>query len=267
MGSNNINLLLPKGQFGSRAMAGKDHASGRYIFTMLNKITRFIFKEEDDHILEYLEDDGDFVEPKYYIPIIPMVFVNGCKGLGTGWMTEIPCFNPRDIIKNIKGKLEGRQFENMVPWYRGYNGRIEVRDKIAYAEGSYEVNHDMGSLEILEIPVAMSTSKFKEGLIKKWDDKNEQYQIDDIKEYHTSLNIHFRVEMEGKQLDDLEDTPHEKVVAHYGLRSKIHLNHLVLFDRVQKLQEYDDQVQIFEQFYAVRIDAYKLRKKYLLSKI
>ena len=58
VGSNNINLLLPNGQFGSRYMGGKEHASARYLYTNLNKITRFIFPEADDHILKYLDDEN-----------------------------------------------------------------------------------------------------------------------------------------------------------------------------------------------------------------
>ena len=89
VGSNNINLFVPKGQFGSRLLGGKDSASERYIFTNLNPITRFIFSEFDDHILDYINDDGDFVEPIYYVPIIPMILVNGTKGIGTGFSLSL----------------------------------------------------------------------------------------------------------------------------------------------------------------------------------
>jgi DNA topoisomerase II len=89
VGSNNINLLMPIGQFGTRSQGGKDHASARYIFTNLNKITRTLFPEDDDHVLQYLEDDGQLVEPVQYYPIIPMVLVNGASGIGTGWSTEV----------------------------------------------------------------------------------------------------------------------------------------------------------------------------------
>ena len=77
IGSNNINLLMPIGQFGSRHMGGKEAASARYIHTKMSKLTRFIFLEEDDHVVNYLEDDGQMVEPEFYLPIIPMVLVNG----------------------------------------------------------------------------------------------------------------------------------------------------------------------------------------------
>ena len=81
VGSNNINLFSPNGQFGTRLMGGKDAASERYIFTKLNSITRIIYPEIDDNILNYLEDDGDKVEPIFYMPIIPMILVNGTKGI------------------------------------------------------------------------------------------------------------------------------------------------------------------------------------------
>ena len=101
VGSNNINLLVPSGQFGTRLKGGEDSASERYIFTLLNKITRTIFPQVDDHILTYLTDDGTPVEPIYYMPIIPMVLVNGSKGIGTGFSTDIMCYNPVDIISYL----------------------------------------------------------------------------------------------------------------------------------------------------------------------
>jgi DNA topoisomerase-2 len=95
VGSNNINLLMPNGQFGSRNQGGKDHASARYIFTNLSRVTRTIFVEADDHTLNYIEDDGQMVEPEFYMPVIPMVLVNGCEGIGSGWSTFIPNYDPR----------------------------------------------------------------------------------------------------------------------------------------------------------------------------
>ena len=105
VGSNNLNLLLPIGQFGTRYNAGKDSASARYIYTSLNKLTRLIFSENDDHTLKYLEDDGFPIEPTFYAPIIPMVLVNGMEGIGTGWSTTVPPFNVREIMQQIRNKI------------------------------------------------------------------------------------------------------------------------------------------------------------------
>lgn len=105
VGSNNINLLVPAGQFGSRLLGGKDSASPRYIYTYLSKITRLIFIEDDDLLCHYLVDEGQSIEPEFYLPIIPMVLVNGAEGIGTGYSTKIPNYNPVDITNYIKAKL------------------------------------------------------------------------------------------------------------------------------------------------------------------
>ena len=97
VGSNNLNLLLPVGQFGTRNMGGKDHASARYIFTSLNKLTRILFHPDDDRLLRYKIEDGHKVEPTYYVPILPTVLINGSDGIGTGWSSTTPRFSPREL--------------------------------------------------------------------------------------------------------------------------------------------------------------------------
>ena len=84
IGSNNMNLLMPNGQYGTRDCGGKDHASARYIFTELSPITRNIFHISDDPLLAYQKDDGIQVEPEWFMPVIPLVLVNGAEGIGTG---------------------------------------------------------------------------------------------------------------------------------------------------------------------------------------
>jgi DNA topoisomerase-2 len=124
-GSNNVNLLVPAGQFGTRLLGGKDAASPRYIFTCLDKITRLVFKEDDDELLEYLDDDGMDIEPKFYMPVIPLLLVNGSDGIGTGWSSFVPNFNPRDIIANCQRLIRGEEQEMMTPHYRGFRGEIK----------------------------------------------------------------------------------------------------------------------------------------------
>ena len=89
VGSNNINLLQPIGQFGTRLAGGKDHASPRYIFTQMSPLTKLIFNPNDGPLLKYLQDDNQKIEPEWYIPIIPMVLVNGADGIGTGTFSQI----------------------------------------------------------------------------------------------------------------------------------------------------------------------------------
>lgn len=106
VGTNNVAILRPEGQFGSRQNKPSEHAAPRYIFTCLDAITRKIYRSEDDAVLEYVEDDGKFVEPRYFVPVIPMALVNGQIGIGTGWSTYSPNFSPMDVVKRCT-KLAG----------------------------------------------------------------------------------------------------------------------------------------------------------------
>ena len=96
IGSNNINFLEPKGQFGTRLLGGKDASQTRYIFTHLTKEAREIFHPLDDEVLTYLNDDGKLIEPEYYVPVLPSVLINGTEGIGTGFSSFVPPFNPED---------------------------------------------------------------------------------------------------------------------------------------------------------------------------
>lgn len=165
IGSNNINLLEPNGAFGSRILGGKDHASERYIFTRLEKITRTIFPKLDDPVLQYLEEDGKSIEPIYYVPILPMILINGSSGIGTGYSTDIPCFNPKDIITYIRNKLNGikndPEFE-FIPYYEEFKGIIKkIKDNQFSIKGCYEKIND-NTIVVTELPVGLWTQDFKE---------------------------------------------------------------------------------------------------------
>eukprot|EP01116_Phalansterium_solitarium_P015953 TRINITY_DN3599_c0_g1_i1.p1 TRINITY_DN3599_c0_g1~~TRINITY_DN3599_c0_g1_i1.p1 ORF type:complete len:1533 (-),score=573.08 TRINITY_DN3599_c0_g1_i1:16-4614(-) len=154
VGSNNLNFLYPGGQFGSRLQGGKDAASPRYIFTKLAKLTRLVFHPDDDKVLNYLDDDGMSIEPEWYVPIIPTMLLNGGEGIGTGWSTFVPNYNPKEIVKNLKHLMRGEEIEPMHPWYRGFTGEI-VPD---LANGKYTVKGKWrklseNTIEITELPI------------------------------------------------------------------------------------------------------------------
>jgi DNA topoisomerase II len=183
VGSNNIALLMPNGQFGTRLLGGKDKASERYIFTQLNPIARKIFPEFDLPVLNYLDDDGTLVEPDFYTPIIPMILVNGSTGVGTGFSSTFMSYNPRQIISYLKDVLENNKMElehniekdiKIDPYYEGFTGTIipldDVQDKYLF-KGSYEVvKKDV--LRITELPIGTWTEPYKEFLEKLIDSGN-----------------------------------------------------------------------------------------------
>ena len=162
VGTNNINLLMPEGQFGSRLEGGKDSAAPRYIFTYLSKITGALFNKEDFPLLKQNSDDGELIEPVFYMPTLPIILINGTIGIGTGWSSSIPQFNPVDIINNIRLLMDGKNIEPMTPWYRGFVGSIrKVLPNKWISKGRYKVI-DNSTIEIYELPIGYWTSDFKE---------------------------------------------------------------------------------------------------------
>ena len=162
VGSNNINLLDPRGQFGTRLQGGEDSASERYIHTNLNPITRFIYPEADDKILDYLDDDGISVEPVFYAPIIPMILVNGSKGIGTGFSTDIMSYDPSEIIRYIKNSLENKETPTLMPYYEGFKGTVtQINDTKYLLKGKYDIiGQDL--VRITELPIGTWTDDYKQ---------------------------------------------------------------------------------------------------------
>ena len=174
VGSNNINLLIPSGQFGTRLMGGKDAASARYIFTRLSPLARAIYHPDDDALLEHLDDDGVSIEPKHYLPVLPMVLINGAEGIGTGWSTSIPNHSPKDVIAALRARIAGEDMPPLHPWYRGFTGTIEAKGEgaggggpAAYtATGTAVVDGARSAITITELPVGKWTQDYKHMLVE-----------------------------------------------------------------------------------------------------
>ena len=189
VGSNNINLLMPIGQFGTRNQGGKEAASARYIFTNLSPVTRVLFNEMDDNVLNYLEEEGQTIEPNYYLPIAPLCLMNGADGIGTGWSTFIPQFNPNDIVDNLKLMMDGYEPNRMVPWYKGFQGTIEQsqdKEKSYKCTGKYEILSET-ELQITELPIGQWTREYKNFL----EELAQKDEIEDIREYHQENRVDF----------------------------------------------------------------------------
>jgi len=280
VGSNNINLLTPSGQFGTRRMGGKDSASPRYIFTKLEKITRAIFHPDDDALLTYLNDDGQSIEPEFYVPVIPMLLVNGSDGIGTGWSTTIPNFDPREIIANLRRKIKGEEMEEMHPRYFGFNGKIEANPK---SVGSYNVagiieRVDDETLLISELPVKNWTQDYKVFLekmmtgidTKKSDSKkavkkdSSEPEISDFRENHTDTTVSFTVTTSKASIDKWEKEKGGLLVK-FKLTGKMATSNMNSFDEHNRIIKFDSAKKIIDYFYDVRLGYYIKRKDYMLS--
>ncbi|OMO96852.1 DNA topoisomerase II, eukaryotic-type [Corchorus olitorius] len=266
VGSNNINLLRPNGQFGSRNLGGKDAASPRYIFTNLSPITRYLFPKGDDGLLDYLNEDGQSIEPTWYVPIIPTVLVNGSEGIGTGWSSYIPNYNPRDIIANIRHLLNGEPMEPMHPWYRKFKGTIEKTTSkeagVTYTVSGIIEEVDETTLSITELPIRRWTQDYKE-FLEAILMGNDAF-ITDYKQYSTDLSVKFEVTLTK---ENMMMAKQEGLLKKFKLTTTISTSNMHLFDSRGTIKKYDTPEQILEEFFHLRLEFYEKRKKFLLENL
>lgn len=269
VGANNINLLLPIGQFGTRLHGGKDSASPRYIFTALHPLTRLLFNPKDDPLFNYINDDGLKVEPEWYCPIIPNVLVNGAEGIGTGWSTKVPNYNPRDLISNIKLMLKGEETKPMKPFYKNFRGKIEQIDDFRVITSGEVAIIDDNTIEITELPIGTWTQAYKENVLETClhgtgdpkDNKPAQNPtIMDYREYHTDTTVRFVVKFTPEQFAVAQSTGFHKM---FKLQKTLSLNSMVMFDPNGCLRRYESPREILKEFFVIRSELYKKRKEYM----
>jgi DNA topoisomerase-2 len=286
VGTNNINLLNPNGQFGSRCQGGQDASSARYIFTLLSKLTRLIFKEEDNAILNYQDDDGQQIEPEYYVPIIPMILVNGGIGIGTGYSTNIPQFDPSELINICKIicnviKMSGAvvksvedletinetinilEINEITPYYLGFKGNIIKAEKNSYiSKGVYRWIND-STVEITELPIGTWTEDYKEMLENMI--TNGLNNLKYIENHYTSKNVKFILHFNTSVKDNMADN--FDVLFKLQSSKNLSINNIHLFNKDGAIQKYDTAVEIIKEWAETRILKYFERKNYQIKNL
>ena len=275
VGSNNINLLLPNGQFGTRLQGGKDSASERYIFTQLNQVVRDLYINHDANVLNYLDDDGTPVEPEFYVPIIPMILVNGTKGIGTGFSTEVLNYNPVDIIQYIANKIKNvDELPSLTPYYDGFQGEVIQVEKQKYMfVGKYEtIKKDV--IRVTELPIGYWTQDFKdhlEFLMETTDKKGKKKQplVKDYNDMSTDTSVDFTITFVAGKLEELtgKSLPHgrnqlEKQVNLFTTKTTSNIH---LFDEEQRMCKFKDVESIIEHYMPIRLQYYQKRKDYMIK--
>ena len=273
VGANNINLLVPSGQFGSRSMGGKDAASPRYIYTYLSKITRLIFKEEDDMLCRYLVDEGQSIEPEFYLPIVPMVLINGSEGIGTGYSTSIPNYNPIDLVNYIKAKLHSthalsrsladQPLPELHPWWRGFTGDIYKKPQGYLIRGRITKLDEL-TYVITELPVGRWTQDYKKFLTELTVPEKKAPMIADFKENHTDTTVHFTVILTPEQAKALEG---QDLYKFFKLETTITTTNFNLFDEEGHIHHYSGPQEVIDSFFNYRFPLYARRKEYLVAKL
>jgi DNA topoisomerase-2 len=266
VGSNNINLLKPNGQFGTRIHGGKDASSARYICTQLSDISRFVFRKEDAPLLDYKDDDGFLIEPEFFVPIIPLVLINGALGIGTGFSTNVPSYNPLDIVRVLRAKLDNEEIgpaDTIRPWYRGYTGEIfdDINGKFM-SKGSIMVESPT-TVRIVELPLGFWTEDFKV-VLESFVDTHQ-----DVKRYESHYkprDVNFVIVFASAEAQQkyLVLAPNGYSVLMNELKlvgsRNMTTTNMYLFNDKLQITKYSSPMEIIDDFYKLRLTLYDTRR-------
>ena len=268
----------------TRNMLGKDASSGRYIYTKPEWWIPYLFKKEDMSLLEIQEDEGEKVEPVTLLPILPMQLINGCLGIGTGHSTFVPNHNPLDICKWLEAKIKNISLPQLIPWYRGFEGELSIKEKVKQVDtseseteddndsddedkvcvdkytkrqliskGIYEVSGTKRKkIIVTELPIGKATNKYTQFL--------EQLRENKVITRFNNHSTHDRPKFEiyGMKKPSLRKL---RLMKTFGL------SNMVLLDNNNKPLKFADAEEMMEVFYHTRLPYYQLRKDNMLNTI
>ena len=261
---SNINYLHPEGCFGDRSQLGKNHAQARYISCHLEKIITHIFRNEDLNILTYIFEENIYIEPYFFIPIIPMVLVNGCSGIGTGYSTDIYQYNPIDIIDNLLEKLKNPDhiFNDINPWFRGYKGTINCNSNNFFTvTGAYTIAKNVVTITEIPFNVAIEdyVNYYKQNYI------GDDLPIVNIYDNSTFANVDIKIVFNLAHLQNIiSDGDLDKFLK---ITKKISTTNMTLHNTENKLMKYSNVYDIISEFFYFRLRAYETRKLYISKKL
>lgn len=292
---NNIPLLSPDGSFGSRFENGADAGAPRYISCCLSKVARLIFPKDDDELLEYTHEDDVEVEPKYYIPIVPFILFNGTLGIGTGWSTFIPSFNPLQIIEYVKNTIQHKSTNKIEPFYRGFKGEyIPISTGYTTVGIINEIpNSSRNEWVVTELPIGYSLSQFEarlkflidvneknitQAMLTNYESepksvkdsiqraKKEKYAwtpllpIVNYRNECTLNDVKYIIEFKNKET-------RQNIMTALKMQMNISTNNMVLFNSYNEICKFDSIASIIEHWGYVRQQLYNRRKEYQLKKL
>ena len=274
VGSNNLNLLVPNGQFGSRLMGGQDAAQPRYIHTQLEAIVDTMFRKEDSSILKLINDDGEIVEPEYYQPVVPLLVINGALGIGTGFSTNIPPHNPSDVVSLLRDRLFLRRptLAGLVlqPWWYGFTGTIHrTADCTWVTKGKATWDDAKHTITVTELPVGTWTKDYKaylDTLCTGDKEKGIKPTLESFDDLYNDTDVKFVLYFDSDTYFEMrsDSTAAEKMLQ---LNASWHTTNMVCFSPEMKIKRYGTVGDMMEDYYQVRLTGYETRKRLELARL
>ena len=255
-GSNNIPLLKADGQFGTRIIP--EAAAARYIFTCKESYINKLFNVEDNSILDEQWAEYMKIEPKFYVPILPMILVNGSVGLAVGFAQNILPRNPSDLIKYINRKLVGQKSSNeLLPYWNGFKGKVIQREPGVFDIYGH-VKLENKTIIIDELPIGLEYKKY----VSILDDLVETKKIVKYADKCDTKNdtMLFEVKVSTQTYNELLSSPMDIIKL---LKLKVsETENYTCIDPTGKVKVYKSVFEIIDEYIAVRLEYYNKRKQY-----
>jgi DNA gyrase/topoisomerase IV subunit A len=253
---NNAPLLEEDGQFGS--LRSPQAGAPRYIGTKLSENFRLIYK--DFELLEYKEEEGESIEPKFFLPIVPAVLLNGSSGIAVGFASNILNRDIKSIIDACVKVLGGKEPGEVKPSLNGFTGdyiQDKENNKRWVIRGKF-TRANTTTVKISELPPSMTYEKYEDILDKLVDDKVIVSYDDNCKD-----NIDYTIKFTRSDLDKLDDEKLVKLLKLEESSTEI----FSTLDEYGKLMIFENTSDIIKYFVKFRLDYYHKRKQFLLDKL
>ena len=258
-GTNNIPLLQKKGNFGTRF--APEASASRYIFTYGSDIFFKLFKKEDCPILISQTFEGDQIEPRFYVPTLPLILINGSEGISSGFAQKILPRSKANILKAIKLLLAGKKISSklLVPYFEGFNGTVEAAAPGQWRiKGTFE-RTSVNRITITEIPVYYSLKAY----IKILEDLEEEGFITSFKDLSNNDKFRFEIKIPSKTLGSMAD---DEILNKFKL-IKLVTENFTCLDENNRIREFKDAEEVLRAYFATKLKFLGLRKDHMLKVI
>ena len=257
-GSNNLNMLQPEGNFGNRFI--QEAAAGRYIYTKKSKYFDLILHRDDRNVLINQVFEGEQIEHKYYVPIIPLILVNGSEGIGNGFAQKIFQRDEHEIIKVLEDYLKCKKLPKFIrPKVKGFGGSINIiEDGKLQIMGSLQVVNT-NTIKITDVPFTYDLQGYLK-VLTTLEDKKIIKGFTDLSE-----NDAFEFDIDCTR-EFIAKTTGEELLETFKLVKKVKEN-FTCIDENNAVVEFENEIQLIQHYIKIRLDYYLLRKKSLLKKL
>lgn len=244
---NSLPVLEEIGQFGSLRVP--EASAPRYISTRLSPAFRLLYK--DDELLEMRTDDGVEVEPRFFLPVVPAVLLNGSSGIAVGFATNILNRRPEDLVRCCQAVLDGKKFKEPAPWWRDFAGPVEKVEGQYVMRGTWE-RVDSATVAVTELPPSTTFVRY-EALLDALVEKGKIVRWED----HSAAKPRYVVKFTRASLQELVDSGGvEKLLR----LSEAETENITCLDEHGKLREFSSVEELVRWFVAFRLAYYTKRK-------